>query len=318
MTPEEVNELLRQAGAAKLRGARIRGFDGTSWEAVVAFRRAAELTRTAAESDGAAPPTVVWLSCEAAGLYLDARSPVDANLVLHRLRNVGLLPSVPASLRNRVDAARARLRRDWDRLKRRLPRPDDFENAPLAAIDAIARRYPGVPGFWWALYRVRNRLNDRLGAMDAIERARTLDPSRDTYAAIWISLASDLRSLVSIEEAARGMYAAFGGKSVEFNQLFALYLLDLSYETMDRTEHLIREAAVVAMKSHRIALESNSYLLPRTRELLEYVTRLVPEDPGSAAQRISTPTLPTTRSREVERGLRLSASRAIEREFAIA
>jgi len=83
--------------------------------------------------------------------------------------------------------AAGRAVRDWARNERDRPAPhryaariyEDMRAYPLAveAAERCARRAPGDPSAWERVGRLRLRLMDRDGAIEALERARGLGPS---------------------------------------------------------------------------------------------------------------------------------------------
>ena len=110
--------------------------------------------------------------------------------------------------------AAARTVRDWARVDTDRPTPERFASRiyedmgalDLAADAAVraARRAPGDASAWERLGRLRLRLNDRTGAISALERARLVGPSVDGLLDLALAhhLAGDVGAEVSAAHAA--------------------------------------------------------------------------------------------------------------------
>ena len=110
--------------------------------------------------------------------------------------------------------AAARTVRDWARVDTDRPTPERFASriyedmgaVDLAAEAAVraARRAPGDASAWERLGRLRLRLNDRTGAISALERARLVGPSVDGLLDLALAhhLAGDVGAEVSAAHAA--------------------------------------------------------------------------------------------------------------------
>ncbi len=110
--------------------------------------------------------------------------------------------------------AAARTVRDWARVDTDRPTPERFASriyedmgaVDLAAEAAVraANRAPGDPSAWERLGRLRLRLNDRAGAISALERARLVGPSVDGLLDLALAhhLAGDVGAEVSAAHAA--------------------------------------------------------------------------------------------------------------------
>jgi tetratricopeptide (TPR) repeat protein len=110
--------------------------------------------------------------------------------------------------------AAARTVRDWARVDTDRPTPERFASriyedmgaVDLAAEAAIraANRAPGDASAWERLGRLRLRLNDRAGAISALERARLVGPSVDGLLDLALAhhLAGDVGAEVSAAYAA--------------------------------------------------------------------------------------------------------------------
>jgi tetratricopeptide (TPR) repeat protein len=110
--------------------------------------------------------------------------------------------------------AAARTVRDWARVDTDRPTPERFASRiyedmgalDLAADAAVraARRAPGDASAWERLGRLRLRLNDRPGAISALERARLVGPSVDGLLDLALAhhLAGDVGAEVSAAHAA--------------------------------------------------------------------------------------------------------------------
>src|SRR5579863_2370395 len=110
--------------------------------------------------------------------------------------------------------AAARAVRDWARLDGERPAAhrfaariyEDVGAVDLAAeaAERAAERGPTDAGAWERLGRLRLRLMDRAGAIDALRRAQSLDPSVDALLdlALALQLAGDLGGEVSVCEQA--------------------------------------------------------------------------------------------------------------------
>jgi tetratricopeptide (TPR) repeat protein len=147
----------------------------------------------------------------------------DAELAAQRLVYArDAEPSNPVVLRLLTTAfwqsgnlpAAARAVRDWARVETDRPTPERFASriyedmgAFDLAADAAARaadRAPADASAWERLGRLRLRLNDRAGAISALERARLTAPSVEGLLdlALAYQLAGDLGAEVSAAEAA--------------------------------------------------------------------------------------------------------------------
>ena len=110
--------------------------------------------------------------------------------------------------------AAARTVRDWARVDTDRPTPERFAcriyedmGAVDLAADAAVRaadRAPGDASAWERLGRLRLRLNDRAGAIRALERARLVGPSVDGLLDLALAhhLAGDVGAEVSAAQAA--------------------------------------------------------------------------------------------------------------------
>src|ERR1700749_2025788 len=110
--------------------------------------------------------------------------------------------------------AAARTVRDWARVDTDRPTPERFASriyedmgaVDLAAEAAVraANRAPGDASAWERLGRLRLRLNDRAGAISALERARLVGPSVDGLLDLALAhhLAGDVGAEVSAAHAA--------------------------------------------------------------------------------------------------------------------
>lgn len=110
--------------------------------------------------------------------------------------------------------AAARTARDWSRAENDRPTAErylsriyeDMGAIDLAAetIERIAERNPADASAWARLGRLRLRLMDRAGAIDALERARLTEPNVETLLdlALAYHLAGDVGAEVSAAEAA--------------------------------------------------------------------------------------------------------------------
>jgi tetratricopeptide (TPR) repeat protein len=110
--------------------------------------------------------------------------------------------------------AAARTVRDWARIDTDRPTPERFASRiyeDMGALDLAAEaaaraadRAPADASAWERLGRLRMRLGDRGGALEALERARSLGPSLDGLLdlALAYHLAGDVGAAVSAAEAA--------------------------------------------------------------------------------------------------------------------
>jgi tetratricopeptide (TPR) repeat protein len=110
--------------------------------------------------------------------------------------------------------AAARTVRDWARVETDRPTPERFAariyedmGAIDLAVEAAARaadRAPGDSSAWERLGRLRLRLGDRPGAIEALERARLMGPTLEVLLdlALAYHLAGDVGAEVSASEAA--------------------------------------------------------------------------------------------------------------------
>jgi tetratricopeptide (TPR) repeat protein len=110
--------------------------------------------------------------------------------------------------------AAARTVRDWARIDTDRPTPERFASRiyeDMGALDLAAEaaaraadRAPADASAWERLGRLRMRLGDRSGALEALERARSLGPSLDGLLdlALAYHLAGDVGAAVSAAEAA--------------------------------------------------------------------------------------------------------------------
>jgi tetratricopeptide (TPR) repeat protein len=110
--------------------------------------------------------------------------------------------------------AAARTVRDWSRIETDRPTPERFASRiyeDMGAIDLAAeaatkatRRAPSDALSWARLGRLRLRLMDRAGAIDALEQARRLEPTVEIQLdlALAYHLAGDVGAEVSAAEAA--------------------------------------------------------------------------------------------------------------------
>ena len=110
--------------------------------------------------------------------------------------------------------AAGRTVRDWARVETDRPTPEryasriyeDMGAVDLAAEAAVraANRAPGDASAWERLGRLRLRLNDRAGAISALERARLVGPSVDGLLDLALAhhLAGDVGAEVSAAHAA--------------------------------------------------------------------------------------------------------------------
>jgi tetratricopeptide (TPR) repeat protein len=110
--------------------------------------------------------------------------------------------------------AAARAVRDWARVDTDRPTPERFASRiyeDMGALDLAAdaagraaNRGPGDASAWERLGRLRLRLNDRSGAIAALERARLIEPSVEGLLdlALVYHLADDVGAEVSASEAA--------------------------------------------------------------------------------------------------------------------
>jgi tetratricopeptide (TPR) repeat protein len=115
--------------------------------------------------------------------------------------------------------AAARTVRDWARVDTDRPTPERFASRiyedmgalDLAAEAAVraANRAPADPSAWERLGRLRLRLNDRQGAISALERAKLLGPSVDGLLDLALAhhLAGDVGAEVSAAQAATRLEA---------------------------------------------------------------------------------------------------------------
>jgi len=110
--------------------------------------------------------------------------------------------------------AAARTVRDWARVDTDRPTPERFASRIYEAMGAVdlaaeaavraANRAPGDASAWARLGRLRLRLNDRPGAISALERARLVGPSVDGLLDLALAhhLAGDVGAEVSAAHAA--------------------------------------------------------------------------------------------------------------------
>jgi tetratricopeptide (TPR) repeat protein len=110
--------------------------------------------------------------------------------------------------------AAARTVRDWSRIETDRPTPERFASRiyeDMGAIDLAAeaaakatRRAPADALSWARLGRLRLRMMDRAGAIDALEQARRLEPTVEIQLdlALAYHLAGDVGAEVSAAEAA--------------------------------------------------------------------------------------------------------------------
>jgi tetratricopeptide (TPR) repeat protein len=110
--------------------------------------------------------------------------------------------------------AAARTVRDWSRVETDRPTPERFASRiyedmgayDLASDAAVkmTQRAPNDASSWARLGRVRLRLRDRQGAIDALERARLIEPTVEIQLDLSLAyhLAGDLGAEVSAAEAA--------------------------------------------------------------------------------------------------------------------
>jgi tetratricopeptide (TPR) repeat protein len=110
--------------------------------------------------------------------------------------------------------AAARTVRDWARVETDRPTPERFASRiyeDMGAVDLAAEaatraadRAPADPSAWERLGRLRLRLNDRAGAISALERARLIGPTVEGLLDLALAhhLAGDVGAEVSTAEAA--------------------------------------------------------------------------------------------------------------------
>jgi tetratricopeptide (TPR) repeat protein len=132
----------------------------------------------------------------------DPQNPIVLRLLTAAFWQAGNLP------------AAARTVRDWARVDTDRPTPERFASRiyeDMGAVDLAAEaaaraadRAPGDASAWERLGRLRLRLNDREGAIEALERARLMGPSVDVMLdlALAYHLAGDVGAEVSAAHAA--------------------------------------------------------------------------------------------------------------------
>jgi tetratricopeptide (TPR) repeat protein len=132
----------------------------------------------------------------------DPQNPIVLRLLTAAFWQAGNLP------------AAARTVRDWARVDTDRPTPERFASRiyeDMGAIDLAAEaaaraadRAPGDASAWERLGRLRLRINDREGAIEALERARLMGPSVDVLLdlALAYHLAGDVGAEVSAAHAA--------------------------------------------------------------------------------------------------------------------
>ena len=110
--------------------------------------------------------------------------------------------------------AAARTVRDWSRVETDRPTPERFASRiyedmgafdlAAEAAERVTSRAPGDSSGWARLGRLRLRLMDRAGAIEALERARLIEPTLEIMLdlALAYHLASDVGAEVSTAEAA--------------------------------------------------------------------------------------------------------------------
>jgi tetratricopeptide (TPR) repeat protein len=139
-----------------------------------------------------------------------ARDAEPANPTVLRLLTVAFWQSgnLPAA---------ARAVRDWARVETDRPTPERFASRiyeDMGAFDLAAeaavratQRAPEDSSSWARLGRLRLRLMDRSGAIDALERARAMGPTAEALLdlALAYHLASDVGAEVSAAEAATAL-----------------------------------------------------------------------------------------------------------------
>jgi tetratricopeptide (TPR) repeat protein len=172
-----------------------------------------------------------------------ARDAEPANLTVLRLLTVAFWQSgnLPAA---------ARAVRDWARVETDRPTPERFASRiyeDMGAFDLAAdaavratQRAPEDSSSWARLGRLRLRLMDRSGAIDALERARAMGPTAEALLdlALAYHLASDVGAEVSAAAAATALDPASPAAWSAYAH--ALARTDRVRECIEACEHALK------------------------------------------------------------------------------
>ncbi|WP_437671212.1 hypothetical protein [Sorangium sp. So ce131] len=261
---------LASSGKLKLRAtARLaEGGPDATFEACVLLHEAARLERRAAEVLPACPAsTRLAASVEECFCLVEGRNPPGAGEVWGRIlrekRDVdgGTAEALLSRLTPRYEASRrgfAKLIGSCTTLRQlriagALVPTSAAERARAAReVNLVLSKFPGIPGFWWAAYRLAEAGGDLETAWSALSRAHRLEPDNRQFTAMGVLVAARALSAGDADEHLGRARASLDRAGAEVCLMYALAEIELARADGARARWLrAREATGIGLVQAR-------------------------------------------------------------------
>jgi len=235
----DVYELsLASSGKLKLRAKALlaEGTPDTVFRACVLLHEAARIQRRALQALPACPPVTLLSSrVEECWCFIEGRDPLRAAVTWGEMLQAweGVEAATAEAILSRLAPRFRAFQQEFAHLAtpRLIALSDAGPGASLSRteaakarkdLDALLARFPGAVNFWAMRCHLAEREQDKSGAWDALGRARQLDPSDPTLAALSLGLVPWALPPADAEQYLAGVRGTIEGAAADICFMYAL------------------------------------------------------------------------------------------------